>query len=251
MMKIVLTLGGITLAAILGIAWIWHFGSPKDMDTEIAKSLLSVLTASVVTQAVAIVIYQYNESRKAQIEQDNESRKAEIEKDALRTLILDRINEAFVKVKGLRRRARAHSVVVSDESVQAVFVITQTLYQDIMEELNNVQLQLELAHKDIETNANILHDDPGIFKGVRTMEEYLNNVVDEWENPPAKFQGDPPKVGAAALPKFYDLIGPYTDSQFRSLFVKAYYKTIEEIRKSMTKGQIRRWQMQVRPSTVP
>ncbi|QPF81791.1 hypothetical protein IC762_18430 [Bradyrhizobium genosp. L] len=235
MKYVALVLGTVAMLAVAGIAFIWRYLSPKDLDTEIAKSLLSVLTASVVTQAVAIVVYQYNESRKTQAD-----------RDAFRARVLDRINEAFVKIKGLRRKLRAQATLTGTEEAPT-YSVSQSLYQETLEEVNDIQLGLEVIAKDVETNSGILKFGKEIFRGLRSMEEYLNEIVDEWEHLHAEFEGEPAVAQTSAIPKFNDLLGPYKTSQFRPLFVHAYYETIERVRASMTDGSARRWQMFLKP----
>jgi hypothetical protein len=231
MKYVVLTLGSVGLLAVVGIWLDWHFLSPKDMDTEIAKSLLSILTASVVTQAIAVVIYQYNESRKAQLE-----------RDAFRAHVLDRVNDAFVKVKGVRRRVRAQS-----ELDNGKITLTRDNYQNAMEELNDTQLGLEVVAKDVETNSKIFEDGQIIFRGIRAMEEYLNQLINEWEHDHAAFSGEPPQAVSSLMPRFNDLLSDYKNSQFRPQFVHSYYQTIEKIRASMTDGKTLRWQILLKP----
>jgi len=142
-----------------------------------------------------------------------------------------------------RRRVRAQAVATSTEQEAEAFVITRSVYQDALEEVNDIQLSLEIVAKDVETNANVLRYAKEIFQGVRTMEEYINEMVDEWEHLHAKFEGDPPTARTSIVPKFNDLLGAYKTSQFRPLFVHAYYQTIENVRASMTDGGTLRWQL--------
>jgi hypothetical protein len=236
MRYVILTLAAVASFAIAGIAIIWCLFDPKGLETEIAKALLSILTASVITQAVAVVIYQYNEAKKA-----------EAEKDSLRGRLLDRLNDAFVKIKGVRRKVRAQADAVDGKNGEKELLIPRNLYQETLEQMNDIQLGLEVISKDVETNSTILEHGDEIFRGVRAMEEYLNGMIDEWEHVHAKFDGDPPTAKTSTIPKFGDLLGDYRTSQFRPLFVHSYYETIEKIRASMSGRKALLWQVRLRP----
>lgn len=237
MRSIALVLLGVALAAIAGLAALQHFYAPNGLELEVAKALLNVLTVAVVAQAVAFLIALHNETRRRQGEADQ-----------LRQRTLDALNQAFIAAKRTRRRVRARSTLVSSSGTTELRRISRTQYFKSLEQLNDVQLTLEVLAKDIETNAGLFREGEMTFSLVSSMEEYLNELVDEWEHSNVPFTGQPSSVDVQGLPRFNDFIGDYRSSCFRPQFVHSYYGAIERIRGSLVTAKSEAWKHRVKPS---
>jgi hypothetical protein len=235
MKSLALILLGVALAAIAGLIGVQHFYAPSGLQLEVAKALLNILTVAVVGQAVAFMVALHNESRRK-----------EAEADQLRHRALDALNQAFMSAKRVRRRARARSTLVSS-SCLIERRITKSQYYKYLEELNDVQLTLEILAKDLETNANLFKEGPKTFSLVSSMEEYLNEMVDEWEQLNVQFTGEPASVDTKSLRWFNDFIGDYRTSEFRPKFVHSYYAAIERIRASLVTAKSESWKHNAKP----
>jgi hypothetical protein len=229
MKSLALILLGVALAAIIGLIGVQHFYAPSGLQLEVAKALLNILTVAVVGQAVAFMVALHNESRRK-----------ESEADQLRQRALDALNQAYTSAKRVRRRARARSTLVSSSgSIERR--ITKAQYFKHLEQLNDVQLSLEILAKDLETNASLFKDGPKTFSLVSSMEEYLNELVDEWEHLNVQFTGEPASVDTKSLRWFNDFTGDYRASEFRPKFVHSYYAAIERIRASLVTAKSGSW----------
>ena len=235
MTKFLMALLGMALTASLGLVFVnWRY-KPAGLGLEVAKALLTVLTVAVGAQVAAFALTQYNELRRQQMEADQ-----------LRRGMLRALTRAFIAAKKVRRRARAESEAMETTGDRYVL---RSSYCRCLERLSAVQLQIEEIAKNIENHGALFSDGHLLFASVSAMEEYLNRLVDEWENPPARFLGNPPVVLLSQLPRFGDLIGPYKSSEFRPEFVHSYYSALDGIRSALSLVKAVTWK--ARPSRSP
>ena len=229
MRSIALILLGVALSAVAGLVALRHFYTPPGLELEVGKALLNVLTVAVVAQAVAFMIALHNEARRR-----------EGEADQLRLRTLGVLNQAYTAVKRTRRRARARSKR-SASGAPLSRSVSRALYFTSLEQLNDAQLKLELLAKDVETYASLFEDGATIYSSVSAMEEYLNDLVNEWEHLAVPFTGQPPEVNVSEVSRFADLIGDYQSSRFRPLFVHNYHAAIERLRASLVTSTSENW----------
>ncbi len=235
MKAIVLTLVIFALTAVSGVAVLQYYYAPKDgIPFEIAKALLNVLTVAVSVQIVTLVVARYNETRQRGLEADR-----------LRYHTIDALNEAYVGVKRIRRCTRAQSGVRQATGTEELRFVTKRLYFKSLEDLNDLQLKLEVLAKDVESNAELFREGRTIFSRVSSMEEYLNQIVHEWEHLQNEFVGSPAAASVHEMPRFQDLIGHYRASRFRPEFVHAYYKALELTRDSLVFTKSATWKVRV------
>jgi hypothetical protein len=177
----------------------------------------------------------------------NERRQRTLEADRLRLLTIDAMNDAFVGVKRIRRSTRAKSELSESSGTEELRLVTKRLYFRSLESLNDIQLKLEVLAKNVESNAAIFRDGQTVFSLISSMEEYLNQIVDEWEHLHVQFAGQPPAISIQDIPRFKDLIGYYRASRFRTEFVHAYYSALELIRSSLVFTGAATWKGRIPP----
>jgi hypothetical protein len=237
MKRVAWTLLGVAILSLIGIVIVQSSYAPAETPSEVIKALLNVLTVTVVAQAVSFIIAGYNESRRI-----------EREADQLRHRILEELNEAFVATKRIRRRVRAQCPVIGSSGTEEERRITRSIYVRSLDRLNEIQLKLEVLAKSIETHSQLFPQGEVVFSQVSMMEEYLNELIDEWEHLSIEFDGEPPTADIRKLPKMRDLIGPYKESRFRTQFVHTYYGAIERIRGSLVTSKSGQWKHPVKPA---
>jgi hypothetical protein len=235
MKAVVLTFLTIAIAAICGVWLLQHFYAPIDgIPLEIAKALLNILTVAVTVQVVTVVIARYNETRQRALEADR-----------TRHRIIHTMNEAFMGVKRVRRLARAESNMRQSSEIEEVRFVSKRLYFKTLERLNDIQLKLEVLAKDVESSAQIFPQGATVFSLVSSMEEYLNQIVNEWEHHHIQFLGRTGTASIQDIPRFQDLIGQYRGSRFRTEFVHAYYAALELARSSLVITKAATWKKRV------
>jgi hypothetical protein len=195
----------------------------RELPTEIVKALLQLVVVAVAGHVVSILITKSNNERQ-DLMRENELRRA----------LLDRLNEAFVDVKKVRRIARATSEKVKIGDVVYLF-IQKTQFHGYLQDFNEAQLDLEIVSKDIESNKLLFADADQVIKRLDRMEEYLNSLVDEYEHSTATTVSDPADcLAVSSLACLSDILGPYKSSKFRTEFVHTYYANLESIREAFS-----------------
>jgi hypothetical protein len=212
------------LALTGGCIYLLYFlisgGKVKDMETEVFKITLQFVFLAAFGQLVSLLVTRHSQKR--------EESKA---KDELRKDLVKRLNQQFVDCKKLRRLLRSKSERRSDDGLP--LTVRQSQYDDALSTLNDIQLNLELLCKDIEGAQALFDSFDAAYTGASSMEEYLNRIVDEFENTSPQTERDPPVIYYTSLPRLFDLLGPYKPSKFRTNFVHAYYTTLDELKKNL------------------
>jgi hypothetical protein len=236
MRYVVGTLLGLTLAALFGVLIVALNYRPDTLPLEIAKACLNVITLAVVVQAITFIIAQSANARQAQEKHDE-----------FRRQTLTRLHTAFTGIKGLRRRARSQLVTGDGSPGTGGPYLDGQSYQRAMNRVNILQLDLELLAKDIETSHGIFSDSQAVYIEVSKMEEYLNSIVNEWEDSGSKFKAIEKSAPLSSFQALADLLGDYSGSQFRPLFVHSYYQAGEKVRASLTDGKSLKWKVALAP----
>ncbi|GAB2843272.1 hypothetical protein GCM10027277_08330 [Pseudoduganella ginsengisoli] len=224
MNKVAAFLVALVIAAVVGLLVVAGGWPVINLPTEIAKSLLQLGVIAAAGHVVSILITKANNERQDLMRADD-----------LRVALLDRLNESFIDVKKVRRLARATSEKVMIGGVVYMF-IHKTKFHDYLQLLNDAQLELELVSKDVESNKSLFVDAKEVIKRLDMMEEYLNRLVDEYENSSVKTVNDPVDCfPVASFPRLSDLLGPYKVSEFRKEFVHTYYANLESVRRAFSR----------------
>lgn len=141
--------------------------SSAGLPIEVAKTALNILTVAVIAQLASFAVTSAMDHRKSM-----EAR------DELRKQTLRRVTSAFAKTNSLRRHLRSQlRHAVRDVSLDNATLRTSE-YRSSLSIINDVQLDLELIAKDVETDYSLFKNSKAIFLGISRMEEYLNRLID-------------------------------------------------------------------------
>ena len=219
MKNLVYFISGLVIVSIIALVCLAAFGNVKDLSTETYKAFLQLLVIGIAGHVVSILLTKANQERQEYLE-----------KNEFRNSVLSRINTAFVEIKKLRRLSRATSFKKEIEGTTRYYLSIDD-YHSYMQLINETQLQLEVLEKDITSNAKLFTHKAEITSNIDKMEEYLNQIVDEYEHTTIQVESDSQgKLLTINYPKLHDLVGNYRGSEFRTEFVHAYYSSLEKIR---------------------
>lgn len=206
----------VTLFAVIYLAW---SGNVTDIYSETYKTAIQLLVVAVTGHVVTFLVTKLNHER--------EEIRA---KDEFRRNIIEKLNKQFIEVKRLRRLIRASNT--PSGGGYPAFVKVED-YDKLMEEINEIQLQIEVLAKETEAFQGIFSAHAELQNNIDKMEEYLNNIINEYEHVAPEATGDPLVYSLASVPQASDLLGPYQGSSFRTEFVKTYYEALDKVRSEL------------------
>ena len=91
--------------------------------------------------------------------------------------LLKRITSSYNKSKGARRMARARGLIPSDKPTH----VRLDAYDECMEIVNESQLELEAVMKELGSTMADLPDNAPVHQHVSSMQDYLNQIIGEYE----------------------------------------------------------------------
>jgi hypothetical protein len=147
----------------------------------------------------------------------------------LRADLTEGLLKLYSQVKRTRRHLRANVRVESDASIET---IAKKEDSDSLEELSQIQLALERYAQGAEAGgrAGVLRK--SVSGELRSMEEYLGNLVAEWEQVlPSAGMG----IEVLSLTTLADFIGRDVTTKFRSQFVDSYKKVARAVAEEIEK----------------
>ncbi|WP_157269906.1 hypothetical protein [Azohydromonas aeria] len=118
-----------------------------------------------------------------------------------RRATLKNLIEIYSKTKMARRQLKA-SVVVKDGSE----FISHAAYEKYMIAVNEMQLALEVVNRELAIFNDVIDDNQGLTGQVRTMEKYLDKLVNEYEDAGLRDQNLDP-IPLQSLPCLNAFIG--------------------------------------------
>jgi hypothetical protein len=207
----------VSVAALILLA---NTGKVTGFETETYKAALELLLITVTGQVISLLV-----TRATQAKEETKAR------DAFRREIITRLNRTYIDIKKLRRLMRAKSIRNRTEAEP--FEILESLYQEFLSQLNDSQLSLEVIAKDIQSAQGLFTDYNELHTDIHSMEEYLNHIVDEFEEALPSTDGISPRIRYLNYPRIADLIGAYKSSAFRRQFVHPYYRALDLLRKDL------------------
>lgn len=206
----------VTLFAVMFLA---ASGKVSDIYSETYKTAIQLLVVAVTGHVVTFLVAKLNHER--------EETRA---KDEFRRKIIEKLNEAFIEVKRLRRLTRAANTPEAGGYPEALEVNS---YQSLMEEVNEVQLRIELIAKEVEAFQSLFGRYAELQANIDKMEEYLNSIINEFEHGAPVQSGRPASFSLQDLPKAADYLGEYKGSKFRTEFIKPYYLGLDILRSEL------------------
>jgi hypothetical protein len=249
-------LWGVVCAAILIAAaiWIWEFcfglagkvgvESPS-LRLELMKILWQFLLLAVLGGALGL--FFKSEERKAGEQADRERREEELRAARREKLLSTRgqLIEAYNQAKAVRRllRALARGGSSSHET------LIKAEYTPLMRQLIDVQLKMEYYAESIEADTVIFGERKSIARHLDAAQEYLNQVVAEFEDAWEQFAGQE----YAPLSRFGNLqefIQPLPKSE-ETRFGKEFKKPFREALKAIESEANTAWKRHVPPKPPP
>lgn len=159
----------IILVALTAIAWIAF--REASIQNELDKEFLKALPqAGLVAVAGALLSFMADSFQRKQ-------ERIRLREDFFKD-VMKRITASYNKSKGARRMVRARGLMPPDSPTH----VRLEAYDDCMETLNEAQLEIEAAKKDLESSMADLPNDAPLRKNVEFMEGYLNQIIREYEN---------------------------------------------------------------------
>jgi hypothetical protein len=142
----------------------------------------------------SFLVKEYNRSRE----------RVEHRRGLLREAHKDLIH-SYNEIKHLRRLLRAQAMHPTYHDPQAV--VYRDSYGPLLERLSEAQLQLEDYVRRIRGNHDIYSDAQDLVENLNRAENYVGNLITEWEDNLGLFQGDPPQRTLTRLPALGCFLG--------------------------------------------
>lgn len=230
---------GLLLLGLVGlfVVDVRYNPDPRLLGLEIAKSFLQMIVVLVFGTILSLLSAEFNRARaERERRRDTEHRKAE-NRDEFRKELLDRLNRAYINTKRARRllRARAFSPPYYGTLDPTASVLAEP-YDEQMSAINDIQLDLELLAKDVESNPGAFSDSERVLKGVAGMEKILNGLVTEYEQQRGYFTGSPVTREVSKLKMLADLVSPRDQSHFGNGFAAHFKEVSHSIREDLVAG---------------
>lgn len=203
---------------------------------EIGKALLQIISVGVVGTILSSLLARYGYWREDTIRNNELKRISEENRNQFRKDILHQLNEIYSEMKNNRRMLRAkaftmsYSVALETDDAK----VALDIYDNVLEDINNLQLQLEILMKEIETNQNTFTNWTKIKTDISRMEKYLGKLVKEYEENRTKMFADPTSLEIKDLDNLRKMLGHADDNNpFKTEFIIRYKEAISEVRKEL------------------
>ena len=153
----------------------------KTFERTISDTLLKIISGTVIGTAAALLVSDYSEK---QLERKN--------RDQFKKDVLLRLQNLYAKTKNARRMLRAKGFTTQwygkeDDSC----LVKQSVYDLYMNDINGSQLELEAIRKEIDARKSIFSDPKLITDNLKTMDDYLGELISEYEKNLPGFKGEP------------------------------------------------------------
>jgi hypothetical protein len=193
----------------------------RDLDFELARSLLQVGVVSVSAAVVSILVFNYQRQRDERLrlqrqEADDCRRNSELI-DELLIGTLTRVTASYLSTKRARRTLRALGRYQSAEGE----MVRIPVYAEWMARLNDAQLELEAVVSDVRTSLGIYPSARKLLRCLRTMENYLRKLTREYEKQGWRV-ADCKDVPLVEMTRLADFIGPAGERKFQTRFAEQY-----------------------------
>jgi hypothetical protein len=189
------------LFAFTVIAWLilrnWPIGS--ELDKEVVKALPQV---GIVTVAGALLTFLASEADRRRA--DFRSRQEPLQ------AVLNRVTTSYNNTKRARRNARARGLNPGATGER----IDLNAYDECMADVNDAQLEFETIEDEINASHETFPSARTIVDCLHTMEEYLSDMIKEYERERRTARGKP-DIAVSSLPAFSDFVASAKVSQFK------------------------------------
>ncbi|AOK20288.1 hypothetical protein WT26_31465 [Burkholderia cepacia] len=145
---------------------------------------------------------------------------------ALQSQILREVVQAYNAAKKVRRLLRAKAVQCTDQAASS-FIICQESYDKQMQVLVDIQLDFEAFKIRVENNPRIFPSDSGLAEVMNSIEQYLGNVVGEYEEYSWSFGGQSPTRPLTSLQHLHEFVMKFKrGGAFDMEFKKPFHKVV-------------------------
>lgn len=206
-----LRLAGFSLVGVIVIA-ILDSNTRSQISLELTKLLLQFVIIVIIGGVVKMLIDESNRDRE-HAERLNEFRRA----------LLEKLINAYMGAKRARRLLRARAESVEDYDQQLTII-------------NEIQLELEAIKEQIETAPHAFTDVKNLGSCVESMADYLNQLIEEYENSLPKLREEPPTKTLSGLSELDDFTRHLRTSGFHSKFAQPYHSAVKAIQLDMLKS---------------
>jgi hypothetical protein len=220
---------------------------------ELATTLLQVGVVSVIGASFSMFTFEYQregqlidqekererqridketelDRQQREKKRDLERRKLEYREDLLKA-ILNQATASYSAVKKARRLLKARAIIQETGSLQER--VLGASYDSNMDIVNDAQFSFEHLAGDVETSKPAFTQPAELVEHFRSIEGYLERLIDEYEHNLRLFSGEPISKELASLPKLRDFVGPSKPSNFRTEVIEPYHKVQRLIRSDL------------------
>jgi hypothetical protein len=179
----------ISVAGLIILASCFDLGD-KTFERTISDTLLKIISGTVIGTAVTLLVSDYSQR---QLKRKNQ--------DQFKKNVLLRLQTLYAKTKNARRMLRAKGFTTQwygkeDDSC----LVKQSVYDLYMNDINGSQLELEAIRKEIDAGESIFSDMGLIVANLKVMDNYLGNLISEYEKNLPAFEGEPAVLKIKSLP---------------------------------------------------
>jgi hypothetical protein len=147
---------------------------------EVGKIFLQIISVSVIGTTAALLLELFK-TRLSKIQKENEKVQEQAKiRNQMKLDFIKRIGELYRSAKKSRRLLRSRGIVCQKAASIELDQEQIKYYSKKMLKLNDVQLELE-GFKIASENNLLFENDDAIFKHLERMENYLNNIIDQFE----------------------------------------------------------------------
>lgn len=223
---IAFVLTGLFLGSLAILLIFFRDAAQGSLQFEVAKALLQLGVVSVIGAVVSILIFEYQRERQTIDKQRDLDRKSLEYRETLLLSVLSRAMDAYGRAKKARRIMRGRAL--SMEGTGRLIPANQ--YDSFFDMLNDAQLDLENLGRDVLTSAKAFTESEVLVKHLRSMDDYLSELIGEYEDSRHRFSGDESSLPLGELPHLEDFLKPTKASKFLQQMVIPYHEVQKGIR---------------------
>ncbi|SDI38748.1 hypothetical protein SAMN04487926_11623 [Paraburkholderia steynii] len=209
----------VVVLSLLGILafWIWSIRTGQ-LETDLLRLTFQFLLIVVIGGALSFVYDEFQYARDIsakQFEADSAVREAQrvLQREFLKDVI-----QAYNAAKKVRRLLRARAIHKG--------IVYKEAYDEHMQALMDIQLEFEAFR--IRTENQTLF--PGLEGKLKSIEEYLGNVLRDYERYFSSFAGQPPTHPLAPLQNLEEFTASFKPmTRFSEQFKKPFHEIVDAL----------------------
>lgn len=217
----------IAFIGLIGVLLFLIFGIQikKHVEEKVFESTYQFFLITIVGGGVSLVYEAYRREHEAR------ERQKEIQRNLRSNLI-----SGFNSAKQIRRLLRARAVRIDLDTGKEIVLGEE--YSRELDKLIDAQLSFELA-------VHVVRSEPGLFEAssssdtapdlaakLESVEDYLNEIITEYENYYKTFTGKPAVKDFSELPKLREFIGSSSEAkELKERVITPFYQALEMISK--------------------